>query len=126
MDRIKLGRWGEERAGEYLADQGLVVREKNFRCKLGEIDLIAMDGECLVFIEVKTRTSVAYGFPMEAVGRRKQEKYIQMASVYIKARGLYGVPFRFDIVEVLTRDYEPPIINHIPNAFQSTGGRYYL
>ncbi|MGI5851902.1 MAG: YraN family protein [Clostridiales bacterium] len=126
MNRIELGRWGERQARDYLEDQGFVIREKNYRCKLGEIDIIALDGGCLVFVEVKTRTSAAYGFPIEAIGRRKQEKYIQMASIYIKEKGLYEAPFRFDVVEVMPGRSGQPMLNHIPNAFQSVGGRYYL
>ena len=57
MNRIELGRWGERQARDYLEDQGFVIREKNYRCKLGEIDIIVLDGGCLVFVEVKTRTS---------------------------------------------------------------------
>lgn len=126
MERKKLGDWGEEQAKKYLESKGLTILEKNYRCKLGEIDLIAFDGEYLVFIEVKTRTSDAYGFPMEAVGKRKQTKYIQIASVYTKEKSLYGRSFRFDIVEVMVSRQGQGTINHIPNAFQSIGGRYYL
>lgn len=126
MDRKRLGDWGEEQAARYLESKGLRILERNYRCKLGEMDLIAYDGEYIIFIEVKTRTSNAYGFPMEAVGKRKQTKYIQMASAYIKEKGMYGKSFRFDVIEIMTKEQGKPSINHIPNAFQSTGGRYYL
>jgi putative endonuclease len=126
MDRKELGRWGEGQAREYLQDQGFVILEENYRCKLGEIDLIALDGECLVFIEVKTRTSTAYGFPAEAVGRKKQNKYIQIASLYTRAKGLYEISFRFDVVEVMVKNQGEPNINHIVNAFQSSGRNYYI
>ena len=125
MDRKKLGDWGEEQARNYLESEGLVILDKNYRCKLGEIDLIALDGDYLVFIEVKTRTSTAYGFPVEAIGPRKQKKYIQMASVYTKQKGLHGISFRFDVVEVMVRRQGQPAINHISNAFQPVGGKYY-
>lgn len=126
MDRRELGNWGEEQAREYLEGQGFIILEQNYRCVLGEMDLIALDGESLVFIEVKTRTSTAYGFPMESIGKRKQEKYIQMASYYAKAKGLYKAPLRFDVVEVMAARQGLLSINHIPNAFQSFSGRYFL
>ncbi|NLN41910.1 MAG: YraN family protein [Clostridiales bacterium] len=126
MDRKKLGHWGEQQACKYLESKGYVILDKNYRCRLGEIDLIALDGGCLVFIEVKTRTSVSYGFPAEAVGKSKQNKYIQMASIYAKEKGIYGASFRFDVVEILINKKQGYWdINHITNAFQSTGGRYY-
>ncbi len=126
MDRKRLGDWGEEQAANYLKSKGLVILERKYRCKIGEMDLVAFDGEYLVFIEVKTRTSNAYGFPVEAVGKKKQNKYIQMASIYAKEKGLHGRPFRFDIVEVMAGRQGQGTINHIPNAFHSTGGKYYL
>ena len=103
MNRKKLGSWGEEQARKYLENQGFLILDNNYRCKLGEIDLIAMDGDSLVFIEVKTRRSTAYGFPMEAVGKRKQSKYIQMASIYIKEKAMAQVPFRFDVIEIMAK-----------------------
>ncbi|NLI60172.1 MAG: YraN family protein [Clostridiales bacterium] len=126
MNRKKLGSWGEEQARKYLENQGFLILDNNYRCKLGEIDLIAMDGDSLVFIEVKTRRSTAYGFPMEAVGKRKQSKYIQMASIYIKEKAMAQVPFRFDVIEIMAKGQGQWDINHIPNAFQSIGGRYYF
>ncbi|MFY9178097.1 MAG: YraN family protein [Caldicoprobacterales bacterium] len=126
MDRKKLGSWGEQKAREYLESKGFVILEINYRCKLGEADIIAMDGDSLVFIEVKTRTSTTYGFPAESISSRKQKKYIQMASIYSKEKGIRGVSFRFDVVEIQVKGQEKWDINHIPNAFQSIGGRYYF
>lgn len=126
MDRKKIGNWGEQQACEYLENKGFKILDKNYRCRLGEIDLIALDGDCLVFIEVKTRTSVSYGFPAESIGKRKQNKYIKMASIYAKGKGIYGASFRFDVVEVMIKGPGSWEINHIANAFQSTGGRYYF
>ncbi len=126
MDPKKIGHWGEQQACKYLENMGFKILDKNYRCRLGEIDLIALDGDYLVFIEVKTRTSVSYGFPAESIGKRKQNKYIQMASIYAKEKGIYGASFRFDVVEIIINGPGRWGINHISNAFQSTGGRYYF
>ena len=121
-----MGAWGEDQAVKYLKNKGFIILEKNYRCKLGEMDLITLDGEYLVFVEIKTRRSYAYGMPGEAVGKGKQLKYIQMAALYIKEKGLNGRPIRFDIIEVMSYEQDRGTINHIPNAFQPGGGKYYL
>ena len=86
MDRKKLGSWGEQKAREYLESKGFVILEINYRCKLGEADIIAMDGDSLVFIEVKTRTSTTYGFPAESISSRKTEKNISKWHLFIQRK----------------------------------------
>ncbi|HZJ83224.1 MAG TPA: YraN family protein [Clostridia bacterium] len=125
MNNKELGDWGEQQAKGYLKSQGFIILEKNYRSHIGEVDLIAKDGDFLVFVEVKTRTSKAYGFPMEAIGPKKQNKYFKMASIYAKHRGIHDVSFRFDIIEVMVKYNSKPDINHIPNAFQPHKGNYY-
>ncbi len=98
---LKLGRNGEERAAVYLDSKGYEILERNFRCPFGEIDIIAMDGETLCFIEVKTRRSLRFGTPAEAVSRRKEMHIRRCAHVFMsRFRGQYK-DVRIDIVEVL-------------------------
>ncbi len=111
-----LGRKGEDRAADYLKRLGYRILERNYTMQSGEIDLIAMDGNEVVFVEVKTRTNDAYGPPEQAVNARKQQRMIKAALGYIKYRKLYQVPCRFDVVAVSpgkTQDVEL-----IRNAFE--------
>jgi len=126
MNSRELGKWGEERARIYLEEKGYIVVEKNFRCPAGEIDIIARDGEWLVFVEVKTRRSTRYGYPAEAVDFRKQVKYIQTALYYLNRKKLLNSLYRFDIVEVKVGKQGNYIINHITNAFQSAHRKYFF
>jgi len=91
---------GEEIAVNFLKGQGYHVKERNFRCPLGEIDIVAEEGGEIVFVEVKARSSSAFGFPQESVDMRKQERLRRVASFYLKERKLYGQPCRFDVVGV--------------------------
>jgi len=93
-----LGQSGEDRAAKYLAGQGYIVLERNYRAPYGEIDLIAMDNGMVVFVEVKTRTTDAYGAPELAVDRRKQERMVKAALGYLKFKKLHQMPCRFDVV----------------------------
>lgn len=126
MNSRELGKWGEERAKLYLEEKGYIVVEKNFRSPAGEIDIIARDGEWLVFIEVKTRRTTRYGYPAEAVDYRKQAKYIQTALYYLKKKRLLNCTYRFDIIEVRVGKQGNYNINHITNAFQLTRRRYFF
>ena len=104
----------ERLAGEYLEKQGLCILEKNYRCSLGEIDLIARDGEYLVFVEVKYRTSFHQGYPVSAVNRNKQKKISRVARYYL-LREVHSceVPCRFDVVGIDRNG-----IHWIRNAFE--------
>ena len=125
MNNIELGKWGERQAKLYLENKGYAIIVQNFRCPAGEIDIIAKDGEWIVFVEVKTRRSKNYGYPAEAVNSRKQIKYIQTALYYLKKNQLLDKAYRFDIVEVQLGKQENHVINHIINAFQSTRYKYF-
>ena len=98
---IRLGRRGEEFAERHLASQGYRILERRYRTRAGEIDFIAEDGATLVFVEVKTRSSLAFGRPSEAVGSRKRARIAAAASLYLALRGGHERPCRFDVVEVL-------------------------
>ena len=98
--RKGLGRLGERLAAEKLISHGYRILERNFRCSYGEIDLVAEDGQDLVFVEVKTRRGVAYGLPEEAVTVRKQRKIVEVATFYLDAHECPERPWRVDVVAV--------------------------
>lgn len=107
-----LGRIGENKATNYLKKNGYKILEKNFKTHLGEIDIIAEDGDTLVFVEVKTRTDDSFGAPSEAVDKRKQAKYYKVAEEYIIRHKRTENICRFDVVEI-----ENEQINIIKDAF---------
>ncbi len=95
-----LGREGEDRAAKFLVKQGYKILERNYSTRSGEIDLIALHNGEVVFVEVKTRTSDAYGAPELAVTPQKQRRMIKAALGYIKYKKLHQVPCRFDVVAI--------------------------
>ena len=108
-----LGRVGEKRAQEYLTQIGYKILEKNYKTRVGEIDIIALDGQTIVFVEVKTRTDNRFGSPSEAVNLEKQRKYFSVGTSYlIKKYGTEDKKCRFDVIEI-----EDGKINHILDAF---------
>ena len=115
MDKIGYGILGEMSAAQYLEQKSYRILEKNFASKIGEVDIIALDGATYVFVEVKHRASLKYGYPAEAVTPHKQYKISQVAASYIKYKALYDRPVRFDVIEVLDSKW----IRHIENAFES-------
>lgn len=117
VNRKELGRWGEERAAEYLHKKGLNIIEHNYRCSIGEMDLIAYHGNTLVFVEIKTRRSLSFGLPAESVTSKKQKKYFKIAQCYMKEKGIKDVNCRFDVVEVMVNSDGSCQFNHIINAF---------
>lgn len=98
--RQGLGRTGERLAGEALVKRGYSIREQNFRCSYGEIDIIAEDGQDLVFVEVKTRRGQSYGLPEEAVTLRKARKLAQVAACYLDQQACSERSWRIDVVAV--------------------------
>ena len=107
-----LGRVGEKRAVKYLKSIGYEIIETNFTTDIGEIDIIAKDKDYIVFIEVKTRSGIAFGNPSEAVNQKKREKYKKLATLYLLKTQSDNANCRFDVIEVIKRN-----INHIINAF---------
>lgn len=96
-----LGLAGEEFAARFLTEAQLIILERNYRCSLGEIDIIAQDGQTLVFVEVRSRSSGRLGWGEESVTFRKQQKLKQVASYYLKEKGYRNFPLlRFDVVAV--------------------------
>jgi putative endonuclease len=117
---LNLGKWGERRAARYLEDRGFVVLQTNFRCRVGEIDIVAREGADLVFAEVKTRADLLYGLPCEAVTEQKQRQLARVAEVYLAmhphAPLAEDARLRFDVIEILTRGGRA-WIRHIREAF---------
>ncbi len=110
------GAIGERMAADYLEQQGFRILERNYRYERGEIDLVAEEGDELVFVEVKTRRTKTFGEPEEAVQEMKQEHIRNTAEGYLLERHLEEKIFRFDVVAVLLMG-EKPEINHIRDAF---------
>ena len=121
-DRPTLGSRGEAAAERFLRRQRYTIVERNYRCQLGEVDLIALDRSVVVFIEVKTRTSHSAGHPAEAVGADKQQRLTRLALGYLKRHGLLEHKARFDVVAVTwPDDARHPHIDHFQNAFEAVG-----
>lgn len=114
-----IGNYGENLAEEYIKAMGYIVLNRNFRCKIGEIDLIAKDGDFIVFIEVKSRYGNLYGSPCESITYYKKVKIFNTAQVYILKNKLNKYKFRFDVIEVfLNKENNSTNINLIKDAFQ--------
>ena len=111
-----LGKAGEDRAAQYLSKQGYKILERNYRTRAGEIDLIALHQGEVVFIEVKTRTSNAYGAPELSVNYRKQQRMVKAALGYIKYKKLHQMPCRFDVVAISPETEKE--LELIRNAFE--------
>jgi putative endonuclease len=119
--RMRTGKRGEDLAAAYLAEAGYRIVERNYRCIFGEIDIVAEEGETLVFVEVKSRRSEVYGEPQLAVGDEKQKKISRIAMHYLQERRLRHRLARFDVVAVKL----PPAglrIELIRNAFELAFG----
>ena len=113
------GRWGEDRAAEYLGRKGFRLVAANWRCRFGELDLVAEDGTYLCFVEVKLRKSAAFGTAGAFVGRRKQDRLRTAAMLYLSRHPTDLQP-RFDVMEIyapLGIDTENPEILYLENAF---------
>jgi putative endonuclease len=114
--RLSLGKHGEELAARYLEQRGYTIVARNHRTPLGELDLIARDGKHLLFVEVKTRRTTAFGTPAEAVNPRKQRQIVRAAQWYLAVVRHPTLQPRFDVIAVIAGAGEPAI-THIPNAF---------
>lgn len=108
-----VGAYGERVAAAHLVAAGMVVLERNWRCPAGEIDIVARDGDVLVFCEVKTRTSVAFGSPLEAVTPRKAARLRRLAAAWMRERALHVPEVRIDLVGVLRPRRGPAQVEHV-------------
>lgn len=116
------GSRGERTAATFLKRQGFRIVERNYSTPWGEIDLVALDGTTIVFVEVKTRSSLVAGRPEEAVTLDKQKKLTQMALAYLKKHQLLEHSARFDVVAIVwPKNAREPEIRHLRNAFEPVG-----
>jgi putative endonuclease len=116
LAKDQLGIDGENLAARHLVGAGFTIVIRNWRCEVGEVDIIARDGRELVFVEVKTRTSTTYGDPVEAVTIRKQRKLRQLAAVWLHEHP-HGGPLRFDVISVVYPRRGLPQLEHWRRAF---------
>lgn len=120
--RLPLGRRGENAAARYLRRLGYVIVARGDRALIGEIDLVAVDGRKLVFVEVKTRTSQDAGHPADAVDVAKQRRLTRLALAYMKRHDLLENPARFDVIAVTWPEHGGrPVIEHFQDAFEPVG-----
>lgn len=117
--RRTLGQRGEALAARFLRRQGFRIVGRGVRTGLGELDLVAVDGRTVVFVEVKTRQTGQQGHPAEAVDLSKQRRLTLLATAYLQRHGLLNHHARFDVVAVTWPDGRRPRIEHIRNAFDA-------
>ncbi|WP_124727613.1 YraN family protein [Staphylospora marina] len=118
-DRRKAtGRAGEEAAARFLSRKGLNILDRNWSSRLGELDLVAVDGDTLVFVEVRTTGGDRFGHGFQSVDLNKQRKVRRLAAQYLQMHRLHDRPVRFDVVSVrVDRNLEVLHVEHIPGAF---------
>jgi putative endonuclease len=114
---LELGSLGERVAVTYLTDVGLRVLDRNWRCREGELDIVAREGHSLVFCEVKTRRGTGFGHPVEAVTLAKQRRLRTLAQRWLAAHDEHAPELRFDVVGVLVRPARPALVTHLRAAF---------
>lgn len=114
------GNYGEIIAARYLREHGYKLLDYQYRCRHGEVDIIAYDKKHICFVEVKTRGKNMLGTPADAVDFHKKERLIATANYFINKHKMTLQP-RFDVIEVYMNNMKPEHINHIENAFDSTG-----
>lgn len=117
MDADELGRLGEQIAADFLTGLGMVVLSRNWRCRQGELDLVALDGQRLVVCEVKTRTGTGYGHPAEAVTRRKISRIRQLTRCWLAEHRVRWCEVRFDVLAVHCPSDSEPRVEHLQGVF---------
>lgn len=111
-----VGRYGEQVAARALTEAGMTVLARNWRCDLGELDLVARDGDVLVVCEVKTRSSDAFGSPLEAITRAKAARLRRLAARWMTETGVHPREVRFDVVGVTRRRQGAAHVDHVRGA----------
>jgi putative endonuclease len=117
QQRKQLGSQGEELACAYLKDQGVEIIERNWKCQAGEADVIAREGDDIIFVEVKTRSSDSAGFPEEAVNYRKRRRYEKIAMEYLFSHDLPSARVRFDVLALLLSTNGKAFLRHHRDAY---------
>ena len=121
MDKKQKGRFGEKKAMTYLINHGYTIVDINYYCRYGEIDIIAKKSGIFIFVEVKTRSTGAFGTPAESVSFIKQKRMIQSVQDYVQRNKIENYPLQLDVIEVFLLEGNTVKINHIKNAFEGTG-----
>ncbi|MGZ0152621.1 YraN family protein [Kribbella sp. WER1] len=111
-----VGRYGEDLAARYLSDAGFAVLERNWRCALGEIDIVAREGDTLVVCEVKTRRGLNYGSPAESITYRKLATLRRLAGRWLQTHELRPAEIRIDVISILFDHNTPPRVDHVRGA----------
>jgi putative endonuclease len=117
--RDSLGRRGEAEAEKYLRGLGYRIVGRRERVLRGDIDLVALDGRTVVFVEVRSRSDTEHGHPAETVGPKKQRRMVDLANAYIRRHRLEDCSVRLDVVTVTFAADVPPVVEHFQNAFES-------
>jgi putative endonuclease len=112
-----IGQYGEDLAVRHLTEAGLAILDRNWRCKAGEIDILAREGDVLVVCEVKTRSGPGFGSPLEAVTALKARRLRRLAALWLSERQLSIPEVRFDVVAVIRRPSCVPTVEHIRGIF---------
>jgi putative endonuclease len=115
--RALLGRLGERLAADYLVEKGYHIIEMNYRSSHGEIDLIAGDGDTLVFVEVRSKMSANFGLPIETIGTQKLDRVRKMAGEYLFKKSPSFRKSRIDVIGILFKEYEDPEIHHLSSIY---------
>ena len=116
-----VGRWGESRAEAYLIKRGYRILNRNTRTPYGEIDLIAVVEDCLVFVEVKTRTSTSFGYPEQAITAEKEAHILASAQSYLQSHPEIENDWRVDVIAIQTDpDFQKEQITHFENAITAS------
>ncbi len=123
--RHRRGQEGEQLALDYLRSRGYRIAHQNYRCRSGEIDIIAWDGSTLVFVEVKTRRHHGFGAPQAVVDGRKQRTLVKVAMTYVQRHRLENTALRFDVVAITWPAGAAAEVMHIPSAFSPSGPFFY-
>lgn len=115
--RLAVGRKGEELAVKYLLNKGYEILARNYRCKIGELDVVARHAQTLIFIEVRSSSSLAFGWPHESVNNKKKAKLRLVAQYYIQSNCI-NLPVRFDVIGIsFSTDGQLRKIEHVADAF---------
>lgn len=115
---LDIGNLGEEIAKEYLEKKGYKILDQNYKNKIGELDIVAMDGSTFVFIEVKTKTSERFGRPEEMVNFWKQKKLLAVSKLYVLEKKIENKKMRIDVLTVSFNSFGEPKIEHFENAVE--------
>jgi putative endonuclease len=122
-----LGQRGEDAAARFLKRKGYQILARHLDLSLGELDIVAVDGKAIVFVEVKTRTSTDVGLPTDAIDARKKQRMTQAALAYLKSHRLLTYAARFDVVAITwPPDAKQPAIEHFENAFSPVGSGQFF